>query len=80
MYHGYDIPFYDMKRLDSLQQGLKNTETKNLFDDNEKIYDIVFGYSYMNEEREYVHDGIQKMWGGIATDSVTRILNSRATD
>lgn len=43
LYHIYDLPIYDMRRLDSLQYFLQ--EENQLYESNEKIYDFTFGYT-----------------------------------
>jgi hypothetical protein len=51
LYHGYDIPKYNIKRLDSLQHYLLN-KPKGLFT-KDKITDFTFGYTILeNSNRE----------------------------
>jgi hypothetical protein len=56
LYHGYDIPKYNIKRLDSCQYGFSSKRMKkeiSLFDDvqPEKSLDFVFGYTANSKER-----------------------------
>lgn len=47
LYHGYDIPAYDINRLDSLQYYFSNLPVSLFQEEQDKIYDFTFGYSMM---------------------------------
>lgn len=64
VYHGYDIDHLGIKRLDSLQQGLKNTSKRRLFSD--KDNDFILGYSYMTPERSDIHNEAQEIYKEIS--------------
>ena len=56
LYHGYDMPGYNIHRLDSMQAHLSNSANPfNQFVEQEKKYDFVFGYS------SYPHSGRDRM-------------------
>lgn len=58
VYHGYDIPHLNMKRLDSYQIGMRGESiTPLLFDS----YDLVYGYSYMTKARKHIHEEVQQL-------------------
>jgi len=61
LYHGYDIKEYNTKRLDSLQFHFNNKN--DLFEvKEEKIYDLTFGYSVLeNSKRDYALDYVDQM-------------------
>lgn len=62
LYHGYDIPRYNMKRLDTLQHYLLNSKT--LFNvDNTKTIDFTFGMTLVSKERNYLMSDVKKMIG-----------------
>ena len=54
LYHGYNIPRYNIKRLDSLQYFYENCKKE----DREKKYDFCFGYTVLeNSNRQaYIND------------------------
>lgn len=61
VYHGYDIPRYNIKRLDTLQKFLLNRTRNSLFFTKEKPLDFVFGYTvdkFSNREKypEYINN------------------------
>lgn len=60
-YHVYDIPRYDMKRLDSLQYYFKHKPTRPLDWPPRKVYDLIFGYTlYANGNRPAYVDWINQ--------------------
>lgn len=59
VYHGYNVPELGMLKDTSYQYGLK--KVGQTFPFNSKIYDVVFGYSYMNKDRKVDHEMIQKI-------------------
>lgn len=78
-YHGYDVKHLGMKRLDSLQQGL-SIKKPSLFDI-EKETDFVFGYSYMNKEREQTHNEIQALYSAIDSKYTKKLfMKSKVTE
>jgi hypothetical protein len=66
-YHGYDIPRYNMKRLDSLQYHFEHT--RNLFPE-DKCYDITFGYTSMRGERTKFEDFIEQTYSNFTTKNL----------
>jgi hypothetical protein len=66
LYHGYDIPLYNAKRLDSLQyyfSSLGRSPTHSLFDEEiDKVYDFTFGYTILkNSGREHYPEYINSL-------------------
>ena len=51
MYHGYDIPRYGMKRLDSVAWLLNESSTDSIFDQPEKDIDFTFGATFSLSKR-----------------------------
>lgn len=48
VYHGYDFPKYNVKRLDSVQCGIDVNPNKR---DLNKVYELTFGYTFKNKDR-----------------------------
>lgn len=67
LYHGYDFPEYNMKRLDNLQYFLLNEET--IENDDTKDYDLVFGLTVLTKKREATYTRIK--------NSIDRIDNCK---
>lgn len=66
LYHGYDIPLYNAKRLDSLQYYFKSLNLNpalSLFEqDNEKTHDFTFGYTILkNSKREHYAQDVSSL-------------------
>lgn len=66
LWHGYDVPKFEMHKLDSLQYYLLNKKVSNsLFDDNDVVVDkefnLVFGMSVLTEDRIKVYENLLKI-------------------
>jgi len=61
VYHGYDIPEFGIKRLDSFQEYLLTTSITYSME----YFDFVFGYSYITKERKLTHDTIQEIYNSL---------------
>lgn len=67
LYHGYDIPLYGAKRLDSLQYYFNHRQESpaGLFfieDEDKKIYDFTFGYTVLkNSGRDHYPEFVDQM-------------------
>jgi hypothetical protein len=49
LYHGYDIPKYNARRLDSLQFHLENKQNPLFEEEVTKAYDFTFGYTILDD-------------------------------
>lgn len=59
LYHGYNIPSYEISRLDSLQYYFANLPVSLFDEESDKKYDFTFGYSMMPKSgREHYSDYI----------------------
>ena len=72
LYHGYDIPKYNAKRLDSLQAYFESIDSGLImFEVPEKIYDFTFGYYVMNKSgRDHYPEQINQLAGRFARANV----------
>jgi hypothetical protein len=69
-YHGYDIPRYNIKRLDTLQKYLNKRCKVTLFE-TDKILDFVFGYTVdIKSGRDHYPDYINKLAGKFNSSKV----------
>jgi len=59
-YHGYDIPRYGLRRLDSYSDWLVNYEEVSLFGDTEKTIDFVFGGTFTTKKRKHLSESYQE--------------------
>lgn len=77
LYHGYDIPMYEMKRLDSLTYWLQNQIKPAFLFQPSKEYDLVFGYTVLTKERETVHDEITTLMDEFKDKNVQSFLRHK---
>ena len=62
LYHGYDIPKYNARRLDSLQYHLENKQNSLFEEEVEKVYDFTFGYTILDDSgREHYPEYINNV-------------------
>lgn len=72
VYHGYTSKEFQFEKLDSYQVGLKERAPRFFFSSDE--IDVVFGYSYMTEDRKEEHEKISHVWESIDKKFTKRLL------